>query len=255
MIFDTHCHLNSPELFKDIDLRIEEAFKVGVRKFVVVGWDKKSSLLAISIAEKYPFIYAAIGFHPTEVFNVSKEDYDELFSYLNHPKVVAVGEIGLDYHWIKENDKREIQKKWFIKQIETANQFNKPIIIHNRDSISDCLEILKEHKPIKGGIMHCYSGSVESMKEFISLGLLIGIGGPVTFLNAKAPKEVVKGIPLNKLVFETDCPYLAPHPLRGTINIPKNIALVLDEVARLREESKRHIEEATFTNACQMFHV
>ena len=255
MIFDTHCHLNSPELYKDIDLHILEAQKVGVKSFLVVGYDKASSLLAIDIAHKYPFCYAAIGFHPTEIEDLSEEDYDEVMNMARDPKVKAIGEIGLDYHWVKDPLKREIQKEYFIRQIEFANYVGLPITIHNRESTEDCLEILKEYPPIKGGIMHCYSGSVETMKELLKLGMYISLGGPVTFTNAKTPKEVAETCPLDRLLTETDAPYLAPHPLRGTVNFPKNIALVVDAITTLREESKKHIEDATYQNACRLLNI
>ena len=162
MIFDTHCHLNNEQLLERIDEVIESALKVGVNKFLVVGWNKESSLTAIKLAEQYDCIYAAIGFHPTDVFDVTEEDFDEVFKHINHPKVVAVGEIGLDYYWIKEEEKRNIQKEFFIKQIEIANKHKKPISIHNRNAFEDCLNVLKEHKPEYSGVMHCYSGSVEA---------------------------------------------------------------------------------------------
>lgn len=255
MIFDTHCHLNDEQLYPRIDEIISEAEKVGVDKFLVVGWDYKSSLLAIKLAEKYPQIYAAIGYHPCNVFNVTNQEFDELMSHINDPKVVAVGEIGLDYHWNKETSEREIQKEFFIKQIEIANRNNKPITIHNRESFEDCMQILKQHKPLFGGVMHCYSGSVESVQSVIDLGLLIGFGGTLTFTNAKKPKEVCENTPLDKMVVETDSPYLSPHPLRGTINEPKNIALVIDEITNIKKISKKHIIDVIYETSCQMFHV
>ena len=144
-------------------------------------------------------------------------------------------------------------KQWFIKQINTANLHQKPISIHNREAFEDCLNILKEHKPQYSGVMHCYSGSVELLKDVMDLGLYIGLDGPVTFTNAKTPKEVAQDVPLDRLLTETDCPYLSPHPLRGTINEPKNIALVVDEIARLRGESKKHILDVTYKNALRLF--
>ena len=161
MIFDTHCHLNSEELLSRIDEVLESAHKVGVDKFLVVGWNKESSLKAIELAHQYEGVYAAIGFHPTDIDGVSDEDYNEVMRHVNDPKVVAIGEIGLDYHWVKDPVQREKQKEWFIKQIEFANLHKKPISIHNREAFEDCLKILKEHKPEYSGVMHCYSGSVE----------------------------------------------------------------------------------------------
>lgn len=253
MIFDTHCHLNDEALYPRIDEVIEAAHKVGVNKFLVIGWDKESSLLAIKIAHQYEDVYATIGFHPCNIEGVSEEDYQEVMSHVNDPKVVAIGEIGLDYHWVKDPILRENQKKWFIKQINDANKYHKPISIHNRDAFEDCLSILKEHKPEYSGVMHCYSGSVELLNNVLNLGLYIGLDGPVTFTNAKTPKEVAQDVPLNRLIIETDSPYLSPHPLRGTVNEPKNIALILDEIARLRDMSKKHLADAIYKNSCTLF--
>lgn len=252
MIFDTHCHLNHEDLYKRIDEVIENAKKVGVEYFLVVGYDKKSSLLAAKIAKKYEFCYAAVGFHPTEIDDVSDEDFNEVMDLLEDEKVVALGEIGLDYYWVEDLSQREKQKHFFIRQIEEANKRNKPISIHNRNSVEDCLSILKEHTPKCGGIMHCYSGSVESMHEFMKCGMYISLGGPVTFKNAKTPKEVAKVVPLDHLLVETDSPYLAPHPLRGSENEPKNIVLVVEEIARLKEMDIKVIEDATTENAFRL---
>ena len=255
MIFDTHCHLNHEDLYKDIDNVIKRAKEVGVSRFLVVGYDKPSSLLAVKIAERYDFIYAAVGYHPTEINNLSEEDFDEIMNLLDHPKVVALGEIGLDYYWVKDEKERELQKQYFIRQIIEANKHKKPICIHNRDAINDCLTILKENPVDMGGVMHCYSGSVETMKEFLKCGMYISLGGPVTFKNAKTPKEVAKEVPLDKLMVETDSPYLAPHPYRGKQNEPSLIPLIVEEIASLKGLTKEEIEEATYSNASKMFHV
>ena len=255
MIFDTHCHLNSEELIDRIDEVLESASKVGVDKFLVVGWNKESSLLAIELAHRYEGIYAAIGFHPTDIDGVSEEDYNDVMSHINDPKVVAVGEIGLDYHWVKDPEQRNKQKEWFIKQIDFANEHKKPISIHNREAFEDCLKILKEHRPQYSGVMHCYSGSVELLRDVLDLGLYIGLDGPLTFTNAKTPKEVCEQVPLDRLVVETDSPYLSPHPLRGTVNEPKNIALVVDEITRIRGISKKHILDALYKNSCKLLNI
>ncbi len=255
MIFDTHCHLNSEELLPRLEEVLESAKKVGVEKYLVVGWNKESSLKAIELAHQYDFIYAAIGFHPTDIDGVSEEDYLDLMSKANDPKVVAIGEIGLDYHWVKDPVQREKQKEWFIKQIEFANKVKKPISIHNREAFEDCLKILKEHKPQFGGVMHCYSGSVESLKDVLDLGLYISLDGPLTFTNAKTPKEVCEVVPLDCLVVETDSPYLPPHPHRGTINEPKNIALIIDAVSEIKGMSKKHILDVLYKNSCALFNI
>ena len=254
-IFDTHCHLNHEDLFNNLGEVLESAKKVGVEKILVVGWDKISSLKAIELAEQYDFIYAAIGFHPTELEGVTEKDFDEVMSHINDPKVVAVGEIGLDYHWVKDPVQREIQKEWFIKQINFANLHQKPISVHNREAFEDCLKILKDHPPVYSGVMHCYSGSVELLDEVLKLNMYIGLDGPLTFTNAKTPKEVCEKVPLERLLLETDAPYLAPHPLRGTINEPKNIALVLDEVTRIKGLSKKLISDVIFENSCKLFNI
>ena len=255
MIFDTHCHLNSEELYSRIDEVLSDARKVGVDKFLVVGWDKESSLLAIKLAHQYEGIYAAIGFHPTDIDGVTEEDFQEVMNHINDPKVVAVGEIGLDYHWVKDPAQRQKQKEWFIKQIKFANEHKKPISIHNREAFEDCLKILKEYPPLYSGVMHCYSGSVELLKDVLDLGLYIGLDGPLTFTNAKTPKEVCESVPLERLLVETDSPYLSPHPLRGTVNEPKNIAMVIDEITRIKGISKKHILDVIYENSCRVFHV
>ena len=254
MLFDTHCHLNSEELYPRIEEVIENAQKTGVKKFLVVGYDKKTSLLAIKIAKKYDCCYAAIGFHPTEIFGLSEKDYESVMKHIDDEKVVAVGEIGLDYHWIKDLEQRELQKKYFIRQIEFANEHKKPITIHNRDSNEDCMEILKEYRPLYGAIMHCYSGSVEMMREIVKWDkFYISLGGPVTFTNAKTPKLVAEEVPLDRLVIETDSPYLTPHPHRGLKNEPKYICLVSEEIARIRDMSRKHLDAVLFDNSCRIF--
>ena len=254
-IVDTHCHLNDEALYKDLDNVISRARQAGVEKMVVVGWDEASSKLAIEIAEQYDFIYAVIGFHPENVFDIDdKILYDTLKLY-KHPKVVGIGEIGLDYHWTKDPDKREIQKEYFIKQIKFANEVGLPISIHSREAFADTLEILKQYPPLHSGVMHCYSGSVENIQDIINLNLYIGLDGPVTFTNAKTPKEVAAEVPLEKLVVETDCPYLSPHPLRGTVNEPANICLVIDAIADLKQMSKKHLLEVVYDNSCRLFNL
>ena len=252
-IIDTHCHLNDKALFSDLDNVIERAKNAGVDKMIVVGWDKESSELAIKIAEQYDFIYAIIGFHPENIFDINDETLYETLELYKHPKVVAIGEIGLDYHWTKEPEKHLLQKEYFIKQIDFANKVGLPISIHSREAFEDTLNILKEHKPEHGGVMHCYSGSVENLKDIINLNLYIGLDGPVTFTNAKTPKEVAAEIPLERLVVETDCPYLSPHPLRGTVNEPANISLIVDAIAVARGMSKKHLLDVLYQNSCELF--
>lgn len=254
MLFDTHCHLNHEEILPRIEEVIEAAQKAGVNKFLVVGYDKETSLKAIEIAHRYDFCYAAIGFHPTEIFDLSEEDYNEVMSKYNDDKVVAIGEIGLDYHWIKDPIEREIQKEYFIRQIMFANEHELPICIHNRDSTEDCVKILKEFTPKYGAVMHCFSGSVEMMKDLVKMDkFYISLGGPVTFTNAKTPKAVAEEVPLERLLFETDTPYLTPHPYRGMKNEPKYIALVSEEIANLKGMSRKHLEDVVYKNSLRVF--
>ena len=252
-IIDTHCHLNDKALFCDLDNVVNRALKAGVEKMLVVGWDEESSKLAIKIAEQYDFVYAIIGFHPENIYDINDKILYETLNLYKHPKVVGVGEIGLDYHWTKEQDKRELQKQYFIKQIDFANEAGLPISIHSRDAFEDTLDILKKHKPKYGGVMHCYSGSVENLKEIINLDLCIGLDGPVTFMNAKTPKEVAFEVPLDRLVVETDSPYLSPHPLRGAVNEPANISLVVDAIANIKNMSKKHLLDVLYQNTCKLF--
>ena len=254
-IIDTHCHLNDEALYKDIDNVILRAQKVGVEKMIVIGWDKNSSELAIKLAEQYEFVYAVIGFHPENIFNIDDKQLYETLDLCQHPKVVGIGEIGLDYHWTKEKDKQALQREFFVKQIEYANKVHLPISIHSREAFADTLEILKNHKPLYGGVMHCYSGSVENINEIINLNLYIGLDGPVTFSNAKTPKEVAENVPLDRLVVETDCPYLSPHPLRGTVNEPSNICLIIDAIADIRKMSKKHLLDILYQNSCKLFNL
>ena len=253
-LIDTHCHLNDEQLYQNIDEVISRALQTGIEKMVVIGWDKASSELAVKIAEQYPFIYACVGIHPENLEGVDDKVLEETLNLYKHPKVVGIGEIGLDYHWEKDPAKREIQKEFFIKQIEYANKVGLPISVHNREAFQDTLNILKEHKPV-GGVMHCYAGSVENIQEIINLNMYIGLGGPVTFKNAKTPKEVATEVPLERLVLETDSPYLSPHPLRGTVNEPSNIILVADEIANLKNMSKKHLLEVVYDNSCKLFNL
>lgn len=254
-IFDTHCHLNHPDLYKNIEKIIKDAQDVGVKYFLVVGFDKETSFKAVEIASKYENVYAAVGFHPTEIDDVSEIDFIQVMNLLKHPKVKALGEIGLDYYWIKDYDKQNKQKEWFVKQIKYANKNNIPIVVHCRDAIMDCYQILKQYDTNYKGVLHCFSSSIEMANKFTKLGYYIGLDGPVTFLNSKQPKEVAKEVDINHLLVETDCPYLTPHPYRGQQNEPKFITLVIEEIAKLRNLSYEDVANTTSNNAKKLFHV
>lgn len=255
MIFDSHCHLNDDPLYNDISNVLQRAKDNNVNRFVVVGWDYSSSLRAVELAEKYDCCYAAVGYHPCDVENVDEAEFTKCMALLSHPKVVALGEIGLDYYWVKEPDKKANQKAWFIRQIKEADKAAKPIIIHNRESTGDCLEIIKENIPKFGGVVHCFSSSVEVAKEFIKLGLYISVGGTLTFKNSRQPKEVAEAIDLSYILVETDCPYLTPHPFRGKQNEPSYIPLVVTKLAEIKNTSVEEVERITYENTNKLFHV
>ena len=255
MIFDTHCHLNSPELYPNYPFYIQKAQMVGVKRFLIIGYDLDSSLKAIEISKaNLGVCYAAIGIHPSEILKCGKDDLDKIEELLKEDVVKAVGEIGLDYHW--GDVPKDIQKEYFIKQLELANKYHKPIVIHTRDAAEDTHRILKENKQyFDKGIMHCYSGSAEMVKSYTSLGLYISLGGPLTFKNARVPKEVVKVVPKDKLLFETDSPYLAPHPFRGKQNEPALITLVIKEAAILLDCDYQELCNKAYKNALEVLNI
>lgn len=254
-IFETHCHLNDDQLYTRIDEIIARAQQAGVSKFIVVGWDYESSLRAVEISKAYECCFAAVGYHPENVYDIDKVNLKKTLDLCFNSKVVAIGEIGLDYHWTKEPEKREIQREFFIEQLKYANSKKLPVIIHSREALEETLDILKKNPAAACGAIHCYSGSAEALPEFLKLGFYIGLDGPVTFKNAKTPKEVAEIVPLERLLLETDCPYLTPHPFRGSLNEPVNLRLILDEISNLKNLSKKHIAEVTFDNACRLFNI
>lgn len=252
MLFDTHVHLNDDQFKEDIEEVIKRAQEAGVSNMVVVGFDRATITRAMELIEKYDFIYASIGWHPVDAIDMLDEDLAWIEELSSHPKVVAIGEMGLDYHWDKSP--RDIQKEVFRKQIRLAKKVNLPIVIHNREATADIVEILKEeHAEVVGGIMHCYSGSPEVAKECLDMNFYISLGGPVTFKNAKKPKEVAVEVPLDKLLIETDCPYLAPHPYRGKRNEPAYVKLVAEQIAELKGLTFEEVAAATTQNARKLF--
>lgn len=252
-MIDSHCHLNHNSFYSNPQKYIDEAMSKGVEAFLVVGYDLESSKRALALAKRFDNVYASVGIHPTDIKKRGQNDFKEIEDMLSDSKVIGYGEIGLDYYWDKDEETQKEQKRFFIEQIKLANKYQKPVIIHNRDAAYDTHKILVDYPPLSGGIMHCYSGSAEMVSNYTALGLYISLGGPVTFLNAKSPKEVAKVTPLNRLLIETDSPYLAPHPLRGTPNSPANLPLILSEIARLRNVDDRVIEDATSANFKRLF--
>jgi TatD DNase family protein len=251
---DTHVHLNADQYDEDLQEVIDRALEAKVEKMVVVGFDHKTIERAMKLVEEYDFIYAVIGWHPVDAIDCTDEDLLWIEQLAAHPKVVGIGETGLDYYWDKSP--KDIQKHWFRKQIHLAQKLNLPIIIHNRDATADVVEILREENAAAvGGIMHSFSGSVETAKECIKMNFMISLGGPVTFKNARQPKEVAAEIPLEYLLIETDAPYLTPHPYRGKRNEPAHVVLVAEEIARLKELSVEEVGQKTTENALRFFKI
>lgn len=254
MLFDTHVHLNARQFMEDRAETIQRAFEAGVNYMVVVGFDRETIPLAIEIAEQYETIYAAIGWHPVDAIDMTDEDLEWIKELSSHPKVVAIGEMGLDYHWDKSP--HDIQKEVFRRQIRLAKELKMPIIIHNREATEDIIEILDEEDAQEvGGIMHCYSDSPEYVQKCLDMNFYISLGGPVTFKNATLPKEVAKQVPLDRLLIETDAPYLAPHPNRGKRNEPSYVKLVAEKIAELKEMSLEEVENATTENALRLYNI
>ncbi|MEJ8777279.1 TatD family hydrolase [Pseudogracilibacillus sp. ICA-222130] len=252
MLFDTHVHLNADQFLEDRDETIARALEAGVTKMVVVGFDEETIRLAIEIAETYDFIYAAVGWHPVDAIDYKEAHLEWLEELTKHEKVVALGEMGLDYYW--DTSPKDVQADVFRKQIRLAKKVHMPIIIHNREATADIIKILQEENAAEvGGIMHCYSATREELQACLEMNFYISLAGPVTFKNAKEVKEVAKVVPLDRLLIETDAPYLAPHPYRGKRNEPAYVKLVAEEIARLREMSLEDISRITTENALKIF--
>ncbi|WML41871.1 TatD family hydrolase [Neobacillus sp. OS1-2] len=252
MLFDTHVHLNDEQFNEDLEEVILRAQNEGVANMVVVGFDRPTIQRAMELTEKYAFIYACVGWHPVDAIDMTDEDLLWIEELASHPKVVAIGEMGLDYHWDKSP--KEIQKEVFRRQIRLAKKVKLPIVIHNREATADIMEILEDEGAAEvGGIMHCFSGSPEIARKCVEMNFYISLGGPVTFKNAKKPKEVAAEIPLDKLLIETDCPYLAPHPYRGKRNEPGYVKLVAEEIAEIKGLTFAEVAEATTRNAKKCF--
>lgn len=253
MIFDTHAHIN---YFKDPlyspDLAVKEALTAGVDKILLPGVEPSKFDEVIEYIEKYDCIYGALGVHPSEADKFNNDVAKKISELSRHPKIVALGEIGLDYYHGKDNI--EQQKHAFEIQLEIATALGLPVLIHDRDAHRDTLEILSKYN-VKKAIMHCFSGSVEFAKECTKKGFLLGIGGVVTFKNARNIKEVVKEIPLTSIVLETDAPYLAPHPFRGSENSPKYLPFIAKEIANIKDIALSEVEKITTKNALEFFNI
>lgn len=251
MLIDTHTHVNDQAYMNDYEQVIQDAKNEGVEKMIVVGFDRSTILRAMELVEKFEGLYAVIGWHPVDAIDCTPEDLLWIEELSAHKKVVAIGEIGLDYHWDKSP--KDVQQKLLRTQVQLAKRVKLPIVIHNREATEDVIRILKEEDAKEvGGIMHCFGGSYETAQICMDMNFYISIGGPVTFKNAKKLQEVVKKIPVNKLLIETDCPYLTPHPYRGKRNEPKLVKLVAEKIAELKDCSYEEIAHMTSTNAVRV---
>lgn len=255
MIFNVHTHINDDQEFNERHELIQECLDSNVNKLIVIGYDIKSSIRAIEIANNYECVYASIGIHPSEI-NKEENTIEALEKLLkNSKKIIAIGEIGLDYHW-ENNPSKEIQIEWFVKQLEIAKKYKLPIIIHSRDAMGDTVSTLTKYRECyTKGIMHCYAGSIETSKELEKLGFYFSFAGPLTYKNANQLRSVVSSISLDKILIETDDPYLTPIPFRGKRNHPSYVTYVAKELANIKNLSYEEICKITYNNAMRLFNL
>ena len=266
MIFETHAHYDDQRYTEDREALLASLPAKGIGRIINVGASVETTKAALQLAGAHTYIYAAVGVHPSEVGGLNEESFAWLSAQTENPKVAAVGEIGLDYYWEKEEEVRECQRYWFRRQLELAAGAGLPVIIHSRDAAEDTMRILREagvwetgveRNTVEGGavcgVIHCYSYSPEMAEEFVRMGYAIGVGGVVTFKNAKKLKETVQRIPLQRLLLETDCPYMAPEPHRGERNDSSYLPYVAEKVAELKGISREEVERVTWENAAALF--
>ncbi len=252
MIFDTHAHYDDDAFDEDRESLLDSLPEHGIEGVVNVSASLSSCRQTVSLVESYPFLYGAVGVHPSETAELTEESFAWLKAAARSSKVVAVGEIGLDYYW--EEPDHKIQKEWFHRQLELAKELGLPVIIHSREAANDTLQILKEHSAAQlGGVIHCYSYSLELAKEYEKMGFYFGIGGVVTFKNAKKLSEVVTYLPLERIVLETDAPYLAPVPVRGSRNFSANLPYIAQRIAELKNISYEEVITRTCENARKLY--
>lgn len=250
MIFDTHAHYDDPQFDEDRDSLLSSMESFGVGTIVNAAADPEGWDQIVELTEKYPNVYGMLGAHPDEVGKMNDNELARMRKLLELPKMQAVGEIGLDYHWNVEST--DVQKHWFVRQLELARQLKLPVNIHSRDATEDTLEIMREYQDLSG-IIHCFSGSREIAKEYVKMGFFIGVGGVVTFKNGKKLRRVVESTPLEYLVLETDCPYLAPEPNRGKRNHSDYIRYVAEAIAHIKEISVEEVITQTEKNAKRLY--
>ena len=254
MIFDSHAHYDDKAFDDDREAILASLLSCGIGRIVNVGSSLATTKKTIALTERYPFLYGAAGVHPSDTGELNEENFQEIGEALNHEKIVAVGEIGLDYHW--DEPERPIQKKWFERQLFLAKERDYPIIVHSREAARDTLEIIKAcGGPELSAVIHCFSYGIEMAREYLSMGCYIGVGGVVTFNNGRKLKEVVQYMPLEQMLLETDCPYLSPVPFRGKRNSSLNLPYVVEMIAQLKGISAETVEQATYENACRFYRI
>jgi TatD DNase family protein len=254
-IIDTHCHLNADTFSTRWQQILNDAQAVGVEHAMVVGWDEKSSLRATELSILDQRLHAVIGLHPVDVQPTSSLDWVSALYHKHPTRILAIGEIGLDFHWKKDPREHEQQTKMFIAQINLANTLHLPVVIHCRDAYDAILPILERHRVQQGGIMHCYAGPSQLVPKFLALGFYLSFGGPVTFKNAHEARASLLATPLNRILVETDSPYLAPHPLRGKENTPTLIPIIVDKIQETLNVSKDLLINTLYQNTLNVFHV
>lgn len=251
MIIDTHAHLNMEDYDHDLDHVLSRALKNDVTKILVIGMDDASNQKAIQLAEEHEMLYATVGIHPGYVD--SDQDTDRLRSYINHPKVIAIGECGLDFYWREDN--KELQFKIYEEQIKLAIEFQKPLVIHTRNSFKEAYEKLIPYQGQVQGVFHCFSSDLEDAKKAIDLGFMIGIDGPITFKKNDVLKEIIEHIDLKHLLVETDSPYMTPAPHRGKRNEPGYTRFVVEKIAEIKKMDVHEVADITKQNAYKLFHI
>ena len=252
MIFDTHAHYDDEAFDEDRDLLLGSLLEHGIEAVTNIGASMETSKNTLKLAEKYPHVYGAIGIHPNDTGEMRSEDLNWLKEHSSNKKVVAIGEIGLDYYW--EEPDHETQKKWFIRQLDLAREVKLPVVIHSRDAAKDTLDLMKAHAEKNlGGVIHCFSYGKELAREYLNMGYYLGIGGVLTFKNARKLREVVEYMPMEQMVLETDCPYLAPVPNRGKRNSSLNLSYVVQEISAIKGISEEEVIEITNRNGKKLY--
>jgi len=252
MLTDTHTHLDNSQFDEDREAVIRRALEAGITRIVNIGFNRETIPTTLALAERYDFIYAVVGWHPQDAKDMTPEDLEWIEELSRQEKVVALGEMGLDYYW--DTSPKDVQQRVFREQVRLARKVGMPIVIHNRDAHQDIVQILREEKAAEvGGIMHCFSGSWETAKQCLDMNFYISFGGPVTFKNAKQPKEVLAQVPLDRLLLETDAPYLTPHPYRGKRNETGFVRLVAETAAEIHGLPLEEIAAITTRNANRVF--